>query len=61
MYYIHAVILLLPIGDILDEEPDIFDICNFLANHKHKWRAIGEGLRVQYGELTNIEQKYQTR
>ena len=52
----HAVISLLPIGDILDKEPGIFDICNCLADYKHKWRSIGEGLEVRDGELTSIEQ-----
>ena len=46
--------ILFAIGDILNQEPVIFDICNCLADYKYKWRSIGEGLRVRHGDLTSI-------
>ena len=48
------MILLISIGDILNKEPEIFDICNCLADYKYKWMSIGEGLRVRHGDLTSI-------
>ena len=42
------------IGDIFSKEPDIFDIRNWLAEYKHKWMSIGEGLRVGDGDLQSI-------
>ena len=51
-----CIISLLSIGDdILDKEPEIFDIRNCLADYKHKWRSIGEGLRVRHGDLKSIQ------
>ena len=44
---------LLSIGDIFSKEPEIFDICNCLAEYNHKWMSIGEGLRVG-GDLESI-------
>ena len=42
------------VGGILDTEPEIFDICNCLADYKYKWMSIGEGLRVGGGDLESI-------
>ena len=42
------------IGDIFSKEPRIFDIRNCLAEYKHKWMSIGEGLRVGDGDLQSI-------
>ena len=42
------------VGDILDTEPEIFDICNCLTDYKYKWMSIGEGLRVGDGDLESI-------
>ena len=39
------------VGGILDTEPEIFDICNCLADYKYKWKSIGEGLGVGDGNL----------
>ena len=43
------------VGGILDTEPEIFDICNCLADYKYKWMSIGEGLGVRDGGLKSIK------